>query len=617
MSTQRDTLPVLKRWLSKVQSTLELPVVGATKLQGANEYNKLPVLILALDSAIKKRLSTRHAVEDYQELLTTCDLVMEDWPTETELQSRKALLYWLAGNINQARTTAQELLAIQPEQWVAHWVLANIAHREQHHKQLTHSLYILRHHQQRGVYAKRHPWMVHQVRELQAAHLTQQAHSDRITGLHRLSYSWQARLARLGLSFHTAWGCLTQSDLFGHGVALAWAQVVARWQPLGLRVKSLQSLLASYPGSAPLTTELGRCYLMMNNPDMAILTLKRATVIDPHYENAWIALGQQYERSHLPGKCLTIYERLIQLYPCRAEYHCQVGNFLVDLKQYSLAYEAYQCALMLGEDNQWKALLANSLAQISALHLRNAEAVKAWHHLAIQLNPHQKESYSVLGATCFDNDENRAARVACELARRHNPNDAQTAANLGYLYWAEGRTLDAISHYEEAIRLNPLYEVAWNNLGVILLDSTQQTHRAIHCLESAIALKDDYLLAFYNLGRAYSRLGRTREAATAILRAKQLNALTREMSGDELDTLFEDLFSATHEFSTEITPKVTELSSAHPNGLTIESTPEAELPKKNLPSSSSFGGLGLLPPPGDSSPSKRPPHPSEPNPTDE
>jgi tetratricopeptide (TPR) repeat protein len=617
VSTQRDTLPVLKRWFSKVQSTLELPVVGATKLGGANEYNKLPVLILALDSAINKRLSMRHAVEDYQELLTTCDLVMEDWPTESELQSRKALLYWLAGNINQARTTAQGLLSAQPEQWIAHWVLANIAQREQHHKQLVHSLYILRHHPQRKFYAKRHPWMAHQVRELQAEYLAQQAHSDRVTGLHRLSYSWQARLAQMGLSFFTAWQCATQPETLGHAFTVAWAHLVGRWQPLGLRVKSLQSLLASYPGSAVLTTELGRCYFLANNPDMAILTLKRATVIDPHYENAWIALGQQYERSHLPGKCLTIYERLIQLYPSRAEYHCQVGNFLVDLKQYALAYEAYQCALMLGEDNQWKALLANSLAQISALHLRNAEAVKAWHHLAIQLNPQQKESYSVLGATCFDNDENRAARVACELARRHNPNDAQTAANLGYLYWAEGRTLDAVAHYEEAIRLNPLYEVAWNNLGVILLDSTQQIHRAIHCLESAIALKDDYLLAFFNLGRAYSRLGRTREAATAILRAKQLNALTREMNDEDLDALFEELFSATHEFSAEITPKITELSSTHPNGLSIEIAPQDDPPKKNLPSANSFGGLGLLPPPGDTSSLKRPPFPTEPNASDE
>ena len=103
--------------------------------------------------------------------------------------------------------------------------------------------------------------------------------------------------------------------------------------------------------------------------------------------------------------------------------------------------------------------------------------------------------------------------------------------NLGYAYvkLAETNTstpaaellLKAVPEYKEALRLNPNYAKALNNLGSVY-NKTGQYRDAVEPLKKAIQLKADFPEAHYNLGTAFYRQSQFAEAVAALQAAIRL-----------------------------------------------------------------------------------------------
>ena len=107
------------------------------------------------------------------------------------------------------------------------------------------------------------------------------------------------------------------------------------------------------------------------------------------------------------------------------------------------------------------------------------------------------------------------------------------------------RTPDAIRYYEKAIQLDAEYDIPYNNLGVIYLDTMGDVSKAMDLFQQAIQLNENYALAYYNLGRSYSFLGNKLEAASYFRQAQQTNKMTRELDNAELEERIFKLFNAT------------------------------------------------------------------------
>ena len=75
----------------------------------------------------------------------------------------------------------------------------------------------------------------------------------------------------------------------------------------------------------------------------------------------------------------------------------------------------------------------------------------------------------------------------------------------------QGRIQEAIASYREALRLEPEYAEAHNNLGRALKDVGRNEDALAHA-NRALRLKPDYADAHYNLGTVLQRLGRIEEA---------------------------------------------------------------------------------------------------------
>ncbi len=94
--------------------------------------------------------------------------------------------------------------------------------------------------------------------------------------------------------------------------------------------------------------------------------------------------------------------------------------------------------------------------------------------------------------------------------------------NLGDALEEKGRMDEAISQFQEAIRLNPGFANVRYNLGTTLL-KLGQTDAAIGQLQEAVRLNPDFAKAHYNLGHAFLRKNQIDEAIRQFQEAIRLN----------------------------------------------------------------------------------------------
>ena len=96
-------------------------------------------------------------------------------------------------------------------------------------------------------------------------------------------------------------------------------------------------------------------------------------------------------------------------------------------------------------------------------------------------------------------------------AIRLNPQDADAYYNRGNTYDDLGQHQRAIQEFDEALRLDPQFAEIYVNRGLAYADLSQH-QRAIQEYDEAIRLNPQFVLAYYNRGLAYGNLGQHQRA---------------------------------------------------------------------------------------------------------
>jgi len=102
------------------------------------------------------------------------------------------------------------------------------------------------------------------------------------------------------------------------------------------------------------------------------------------------------------------------------------------------------------------------------------------------------------------------------------PQCALAHHNLGLDLMEQGRTEEAIAHFEDAVRRHPNYIEAQNNLGGALLRQGRMDEAILH-FEEALRYHPDDADACYNLGLAMANLNRIPEAIQRFEQAARIN----------------------------------------------------------------------------------------------
>ena len=86
-----------------------------------------------------------------------------------------------------------------------------------------------------------------------------------------------------------------------------------------------------------------------------------------------------------------------------------------------------------------------------------------------------------------------------------------------------GRLTDAMAQYKEALRLNPDYAEAHNNLANALARTPGRLPEAVAQYEEALSIDPGYVAAHYNIASAYARMGRLQDAIFHLEKALKLD----------------------------------------------------------------------------------------------
>lgn len=194
------------------------------------------------------------------------------------------------------------------------------------------------------------------------------------------------------------------------------------------------------------------------------------TKAEPNNANAWAAVSVAYFFLDRPDLALEPTKKGVELAPREAGAWTGLGRVYSKLKQYPKAIDAYTHAVELKPEN---GNLWNNLAAAYSEQGDYAKTLETLERQAQMAGPYQNtELWYNLG------------------------NALSTVAASTWLHSEAGKPKDqilreAVYAYNQAIRLNPRYGNAWNNLG-IAQEALGETQEALKCYQRAGAVGDAY-----------------------------------------------------------------------------------------------------------------------------
>jgi len=188
-------------------------------------------------------------------------------------------------------------------------------------------------------------------------------------------------------------------------------------------------------------------------------------------------------------------------------------------------------------------------AGVEALARGDLETADARLSVALEYSPRFVEALVNLGLVELERGNFARARLLCERARRLNPDVAQPHHALGVLAERERRPDLASKHYYEALRVDPGFAPARENLGRLLFRAGL-VEEALVQFQRLVAVAPDSPSARASLCAALVRLHREGESdallAAALARfpddpALLLLAARRDLRGGKLESALETL----------------------------------------------------------------------------
>jgi len=267
--------------------------------------------------------------------------------------------------------------------------------------------------------------------------------------------------------------------------------------------------------------------------------------------SAALALALQHQRSGQRHKAEQLYRQILQNDPRNTEAWSYLGALLLAQDRFAEAVTSFQQVLRHRPDF---AEIHNDLGVAFAQQGKVHEAVASFRR-AVQLRPSYPEAHNNLGILLGQRGEVAEAIRHFQRALRDKPNyveakenleqaqsqlgsglpsavpaapaarsgtdEAVTANKQAINLAMQGKLEEAIASFQHALRLNPDYPDAHNNLGNVFYFQKRYAE-AVACYEQAIRLRPDFGEAYNNLANSLSCLQRYQEAATNCRKALAL-----------------------------------------------------------------------------------------------
>jgi len=191
------------------------------------------------------------------------------------------------------------------------------------------------------------------------------------------------------------------------------------------------------------------------------------------------------------------FRKMLTLDPRIAELHFNLGAINTQLNDVKAAISCYRKALQLKPD------LTVAHFNLGALLQQQDHLQEAGKHYqqAVAQQPGFYEAWANLGTVQQLQGDLHAAETCYRKALALNA-DARGYFNLGTVLYGQGQHTDAIDAFREALRLEPQFADAWNDLGETYRDQGDM-EEAVRCYREALKADPKHSRANYNLGESY------------------------------------------------------------------------------------------------------------------
>ncbi len=262
----------------------------------------------------------------------------------------------------------------------------------------------------------------------------------------------------------------------------------------------------------------------------------------PDFSRGYYELGNLYLKKEEKINAISAFKLALKEEPNNPFYQNSLAFAYVQLEQYDSAIELYKMALEANPNNEWTAVVAQALAAIYHRIKGNFEAAISMLQNALLLTKNKTEIYLSLADIYYDIDDMDEAIKYYTLAIESGFRDARVFSRLAMAFFEKDYTENAIEFYTRAIDIEPDYEIAYNNLGVVYFDGLNDVERAKPCFEAALKLNDDYTMAHFNMARCYEMQGDKVLAANEYQAALDLNKLYPEIDDNIIQERLFKLF---------------------------------------------------------------------------
>lgn len=304
-----------------------------------------------------------------------------------------------------------------------------------------------------------------------------------------------------------------------------------------------REMIDKAPGFVELYINLGRVYYELKRYEDAICEYKMAIWLDSLNVRAYYYLCQLYEEVQDYDNAVSTCEKLIELQPHVADFHCRLAQYKYLQGDLDDAVNHYQTAVTINPNPEWTSVVAQTLGFIFQENVKDLDAAISSYQNAYNLNPRDIDLYLNLGNVFFEKGAYDNALIVYKKALESSPYNPRLHCNLGYLYWGKGNIEEAVKEYEKAIKYDNTYDIAYNNLGVIYLDDLGRVQKAMELFEAARKYNPNYALANYNLARSVAITGDKIEAAKLYQIALDINNYTQELDPQDIEEKIQDLFT--------------------------------------------------------------------------
>ena len=259
-------------------------------------------------------------------------------------------------------------------------------------------------------------------------------------------------------------------------------------------------------------------------------------------DKIYYELGHLYLNKSDKIHAVTAFKLAQELSPENPYYNNSLAYAYVKAELYDDAIEYYQTAIKLNPDSEWTSIVCHALGAIYAEIKNNFDAAEATFNAGSLLDPNNVDIRLSLGDLYMNqNDLDKAIKTYCD-AIAVDPENYLTYAKTGLALWEKDYIEESIVAFHKSIDLNPDFEIAQNNLGVVYLDGIGDPKASLEYFKKAIDVNPNYTLAYFNLARAYQTIGDKALAAEYFQMTMDLNKITEELSEKDIRKRLYELF---------------------------------------------------------------------------